>query len=273
MRGRWQAAAVACFGSFVPIISPAAVALVSLRQGSVEGVRLAPWALLQSLALLASGGQDSLLTVASIAVVIVVLVAASVLRSSASWASAVMTATACSVVVSLLLMTLGASQLMSATQLLAELLSELGTEQARLPIAATPLFVAGLFGWVVAVGSLIAVLVARWWQASLYNPGGFGSEIRQLRLGVGSASVLAAMVALGWLQGADYRPWVELLALPLLFSGLALLHYIAAARGLGALWLGLVYGGLVLSDSLNMVIVGLACVDSLINIRLRVAAK
>ena len=162
---------------------------------------------------------------------------------------------------------------MSATQLLAEMLSELSTEQAPLPIAATPLFVAGLFGWIVAVGSLIALLVARWWQASLFNPGGFGSEFRQLRLGMGSAVVLATMVALGWLQGVDYRPWVELLALPLLFSGLALLHYIAAARGLGALWLGLVYGGLVLSDSLNMVIVGLACIDSLINIRLRVAAK
>lgn len=272
MRGRWQAAAVACLGSFVPVVSPAAVALVALRHGGVEAVKIAPWALLPSLALLLSAGPDSLLTLASMAVVIVALLAALWLRSSATWASALLALTAASALAALLVTVVASAQLSAATALLAEMLAELSSEQTPLPIAATPLFVAGLFGWIVAVGSTIAVVVARWWQALLYNPGGFGGEFRQLRLSATTAVVLAVMVALGWLQGADYRPWVELLALPLLLAGLALLHYIAAARRLGTVWLGMIYLGLVIFSPLNMVIIGLACADSLINVRSRITA-
>ena len=273
MRGRWQAAAVACVGSFVPVVSPAAVGLVALRHGSAEAAKVVPWALLPSLVLLANAGPDSLLTLASIAVVSVVALAALVLRSSVSWASTVIAITACSTLAALLLVIAGTAQLTAATQLLAEMLEQLSSEQAPLPVVATPLFVAGLFGWMVAVGSLIAVLVARWWQSLLYNPGGFGSEFRQLRLSSSSAVALLAIVALAWLQAVDYRPWAELLALPLLLSGLSLLHYTAAARGLGRLWLGMIYVGLVFFSPLNMVIIGLACADSLINIRSRVTTR
>jgi len=273
MRGRWQAAVVACLGSFVPIVSPAAVGLVALRHGLSAAIQVAPWALLPSLALLASGGSDSLLTLATIAIIVAVVAAAEVLRRSASWASALLAVTVGGMAAAILLGALGAPQLAAATALLAEMLAEIATEQAPLPIAATSLFVAGLFGWMVAVGALVALLVSRWWQALLYNPGGFGSEFRQLRMSSASAIALAVVVVEGWLQGADYRPWVELLSLPLLVSGLALLHYIAAVRGLGTIWLGMIYVGLVIFSPLNMVIIGLAVADSTINIRSRVTAR
>lgn len=273
MRGRWQAAIVACLGSFVPIVSPAAVGLVGLRHGVSAVAYVAPWALLPSLAMLASGGADSLLTTASIAVVIAVVIAAEVLRRSASWASAAIAVTVTGLAAAVVLSAVGAAQLAATTALLAEMLAEVATEQAPLPIAATPLFVAGLFGWIVAVGALVALLVSRWWQALLYNPGGFGSEFRQLRMSSASAIALAVMVLAGWLQGADYRPWAELLSLPLLLSGLALLHHIAAVRGLGTIWLGMIYVGLVIFSPLNMVIIGLAVADSTINIRSRIAAR
>ncbi len=273
MRGRWQAAVVACLGSFVPIVSPAAVGLVGLRHGLSAVVQVAPWALLPSLAMLASGGADSLLTMASIAVVIVVVVAAEVLRRSASWASAAIAVTVAGLASAVVLSAVGAEQLAATTALLAEMLAEVATEQAPLPIAATPLFVAGLFGWIVAVGALVALLVSRWWQALLYNPGGFGSEFRQTRMNSAGAIALAVVVLAGWLQGADYRPWAELLSLPLLLAGLALLHHIAAVRGLGTIWLGMIYVGLVIFSPLNMVIIGLAVADSTINIRSRIAAR
>ena len=85
MRGRAQACGVAVFGSLLPLISPAAIGLVTLRKDSSEGLIVALWALLPWLALYLTGGMSPLLTLAPSAALVVIVVAANVLRTTASW--------------------------------------------------------------------------------------------------------------------------------------------------------------------------------------------
>ncbi len=95
------------------------------------------------------------------------------------------------------------------------------------------------------VSASIALLLARWWQSLLYNPGGFGTEFRALRLGRLPSLAVFLLVAAGSWLGLAEAPLRELL-LPLLalylLQGLAVVHAVIKARGASAAWLVLMYG-------------------------------
>jgi len=93
----------------------------------------------------------------------------------------------------------------------------------------TGILVTGFF--LQAVASL---LLARWWQAMLYNPGGFRQEFHQLRLPTGlGVATLALLLANAWLgqgEGTTLEFIALLLLAAFLLQGLALVH------GLLGLW-------------------------------------
>ena len=85
MRGRLQAALVAFFGSLLPLLSPAAISLVTLNKGLSEGGLVMLWALLPLLMAFYVSELSPMITLASIAGLIVVVAASELLRSSTSW--------------------------------------------------------------------------------------------------------------------------------------------------------------------------------------------
>ena len=78
-----------------------------------------------------------------------------------------------------------------------------------------PVFFSGILALNVMLTSLISVLIARWWQALLFNPGAFGKEFRALSLGKYFAVVyvVLALLMLLLLEGG-------------LFLGIVLLCYL-----------------------------------------------
>lgn len=96
---------------------------------------------------------------------------------------------------------------------------------------------------VVCLYWISAVLLARWWQAELFNPGGFGDEFRQLVIPK-LVSPLAAIVAVfalaqlvaGSVQGLPSDLLVVLVVL-FAFQGLALLHHRVHQIGMSRGWL------------------------------------
>jgi len=99
-----------------------------------------------------------------------------------------------------------------------------GTERAQL-VAAVARWIPGALaaGWFLHL--ILGLLLGRWWQAQLYNPGGFAGEFRQLRLGRWLSLLLPVLVVLGWGQPGN---WSQLLALPVaaafVLQGLAMAH-------------------------------------------------
>lgn len=76
--------------------------------------------------------------------------------------------------------------------------------------------------------ALLALMVARWYQSRIWNPGGFKAEILAIRLKPVFAVVLAALVAFGGVIGVDAGRFIPVLALPLIVASMSLIHALLA---------------------------------------------
>ena len=275
MRGRAQACAVAFLGNLFPLISPATVGLVSLRKGSQEGVVVLLWAGLPLIASYFFDQGSSLLTFVSGLSLLMTLISANVLRVTGSWQWTILTSMLTAVVVMLAIALMLSTDVDLLVDRLSTMFAEIAQQQSSQvePFIASRPLVLGLGALMLAVSTILCLFVSRWWQAMLYNPGGFGEEFRQLRLDVRAAglSIIAFIVAL--YLPTDYRFWAELMVLPLVLSGLSLMHYGVNVAALGKAWLVFMYVGLVVSGPvIGGLLVGLGLADSLLNLRLRLTA-
>lgn len=276
MRGRAQACAVAFLGNLFPLISPATVGLVSLRKGSQEGVVVLLWAALPLIASYFFDQGSSLLTFISGLSLLMTLIAANVLRVTGSWQWTILTSMLTAMMVMFAIALLLSTDVDLLVDRLSTMFAELAQQQSAQvePFIASRPLVLGLGALMLAVSTILCLFVSRWWQAMLYNPGGFGEEFRQLRLDVRAAglSIIAFVVAL--YLPTEYRFWAELMVLPLLLSGLSLMHYGVNVAALGKAWLVSMYVGLVVSGPvIGGLLVGLGLADSLLNLRLRLTAS
>ena len=128
-------------------------------------------------------------------------------------------------------------------------------------------------------GVLLSLLLARAWQAGLYNPGGFGAEFRALRLGKRfalAALLIAALAAVPQIGAAAAVAADTLFTLLLVYllQGLALAHALVrrlqAQRG----WLiGLYVLLLVAAPQVMPLLALLGWVDAWVDVRNRVPGR
>ena len=200
------------------------------------------------------------------------MAASELLRVSASWARTLVFIVVFSGVAALVLDFLFAEQAEVFELVVANLFREIQQQQENAFIPERN-FLLGVIGYVIALTSVICLVLGRWWQAMLYNPGGFKSEFHQLRLGVGPAAILVAGVVVCNIASQEFSSWVGLLGLPLLLGGLALVHYSVAFYQLGGHWLVIFYVVLFTVSPLSLVLIGLGFLDSIMNIRSRLVRR
>jgi hypothetical protein len=274
MRGRLQAATVALIGSWFPLVSPAVVALVSLRKGAYEGSLTLVWAMLPALFTLVIAAQGMsdigpLMPFVTLIGLLVVYLAAQLLRVTISWSRALTGLVALSVAGAWVMAVSLPDPVQSLTEALGNMLRELQSSAPEGAAIASPdgTFVLGLIAYVIALSSLGSLLLARWAQAKLYNPGGFRQELHGLRLAPVQALLCAAAAAYCLMQPVGYQAWASVFSLPLLLAGVALVHAIVHARKMGTGWLVMMYLGLFLVGPLSIVIALLAIADTWLNLR------
>lgn len=135
-------------------------------------------------------------------------------------------------------------------------------------------------GMVVAalvLGLMLSLLLARWWQALLYNPGGFRREFHALRLSrsfavVAVVVVVASLLTTDRLQEMALNMLIVVVAVCLL-PGLALIHGMVAAKSAHTAWLAGIYVLLLILPQLALVLAMAALVDSWLDIRGRLQKK
>ncbi|MCB1689305.1 MAG: hypothetical protein KDI33_12490 [Halioglobus sp.] len=272
MRGRLQALLVVVAGAGSLLfcwISAAALALVTLRKGAGPGLWLFMWALLPAGLLVYLFGDSGPLTLLAGTMVL-----AMVLRNTVSLPLTVLSAVGVGAVTGLALLAFADAYLEQMVAYFSEFLASLeqqltqggqAVELARPDTAQ----IAGMLGAGTATMSVLCLLLGRYWQAALYNVGGFGAEFKALYYPVGVTSVLViAAVALYGL-GLQYRTWAMICLIPLTFAGLALLHARAEMRGRGTGWLTGFYIAWLIFDPVKILVVLFAIADSWMNFRQR----
>jgi len=273
MRGRAAALLVAALGTGTSLffwVGAAVVALVTLRKGLSEGAIILLWSLLPAAAVL-----YLLAEVLPLTTLIGAFVLAAVLRSTVSLTMALLIAPITGLVVGGVLVTAASGYLDFLVQVMEQLVSQF---KAGLPADAPEVVILSpgrelISGGLVLMHTLcvsVSLVLARWWQATLYNPGGFAKEFRSLRFDSRVAAGL--MLCSGYLMtlGNEYTLWAMAIVMPLLMSGLGLLHFLFNKSHNARRWVWLLYFSLVLVDPVKFVICLLAVIDSFIDVRRRV---
>lgn len=117
----------------------------------------------------------------------------------------------------------------------------LEADQKKLVLIAMSKWMTGMVAAGFFLQLMASLLLGRWWQSLLYNPGGFRDEFHQLRLPRPLALLTIAVVALLSVGASFGRPLLDYIAMLLimayLLQGLALAHGIRAKLEANHGWL------------------------------------
>jgi hypothetical protein len=260
MRGRFQAAMMAAVSTAMPMmfwLGAAAVVLVTLRKGWAEGVNLMLWA-----ALPAVGWLVLIADPTPLLVVVGAMLLALVLRGTVSWVYTLLVGTGIGLLISWS-MPLLVPQLLTP-ELVAKLAPNVGAEAGEQTYQLLSRLLAGFFGAAHLLVIVLSLMLGRWWQSLLYNPGGFGEEFRQLILPPAAAIPAVLIAQFGGSLHPALVSWAPVIMVPLFFAGIALAHGVVKLKKMSAQWLVLFY--------LLVFLIGpyVALLDSLMNFRRRI---
>ena len=272
MRGRMQACLVGVFGSLLPFVSVSTIGLVTLRKGAAEGFIVSLWVILPLLlSYMFSASSPFMAVVSGVALINMALVA-NAHRVTADWNFSLGIATLSGVVLVCLAALLFQAEMNDFVNELEEMLATASEQSGQTMLVLTRNGFLAFVAWVVIFNTVIGLVLSRWWQALLYNPGGFQEEFQILRLSPKLSLVCLSIFIAGLALGGNYQLWLRLASIPLLIGGLAIVHYVVQHKGFGRQVLVVMYVGLFLFGPVLMVLLGaLGAADSVMNFRTRLA--
>jgi len=278
MRGRWAAVLVLVAASLMPLLAwlgGAALALVTLRRGGADGALTGLVAAVVFGVLAAASGsppQAALLVLLEFWLpvwLVAVWLRWSVSLSSALQLAAVLAGVA---VVGFYLVhgdpgQFWQAQLEAARQQLG--VSEANADAWQSLVNELLPYMTGLWALNLLGVVIVSVLLGRWWQALLYNPGGFRAEFHQLRLGRTFAVAAALLVLGGILSGAGLVSDTGFVVSSIfVLQALAVAHGVAALRSWNLIGLVAVY---LLLPFLFRVYAAIGIADVFVDVRRRLA--
>jgi hypothetical protein len=262
MMGRKQAVLVTLLLGLIPMVnllSPVIIGLVTLRKGIKEAGLVLVWAILPLAAWAVAGDVIPLILVFGIAAL------AWILRESESWEFTLLAAILVGVCVELYMRSqselLGIVYAQFESYLLQQNMQMVSLEQFRETV---PSF----FGVVYMFLAAMLLMLSRWMQAALYNPGGFQKEFHGLRIEQKVATGLLVAMLLATFVGFIPESWVFYFIMPLIFSGVALVHGLVGKKKASAMWLVAFYA---LFPWLTQILVLVALIDSWYDFRARMS--
>lgn len=279
MRGRFQAILVAVVASILPLmqwLSSSVVSLVILRRGLLEGAVVAIWVALPTGAIsYLSGNPGPMLALAGSVIL------ASILRLTTSWEFALVACVFIGVASGWIYELLAMDFISIFSESYMKIMQEMDAGAAMELSVANELII----GYLVlgqAYAMVLFLLLGRWWQSLLYNPGGFQSEMHGLRMSptlsillvVGLIAVFTVGLAESGtieLGTTELGTTTQLLALPLIVSGLGFCHWFMKLKQKNVNWVPFFYIIFVLFfPVVYPLLTVLALLDSGMNLRKKV---
>jgi len=279
MGGPLQALAAAALLAMLPGLgwaSAAVVALVALRKNASEAAIPFGGALLVAVLVHWAAGD-----VTQAGTVMAALLAGLVLANTRSLFWALLAAGVGSVLYMVLVLNLAPDKITTLVELLQPAFDDVMVELKKANPEAEAMFeqfdarqvVLEVMAWAITVGATAALLVARWLQARLYNPGGFRREFHSLRMTPVAAVGIALVL---WLSQSypQARLALSCVTVPALMAGLGLMHGLLGSKPNNGPLLAFFYVGLVIFSWFGvMVLISVAAIDSFVDFRNRIQKR
>jgi hypothetical protein len=290
MQGRWRAVGAAAglgvLGILVPpiaVLSGAVVALVALRLGLVQALFVAGFAalILGTLVFAMMGGSPLIGVMAGLAQWLPVAAMGEVLRQSVSWRTtlsmAALVAGGLVLLARVLVPDLEGAWVAAGREMLAPFVESGGVGMDELEGALTVIapYLTGLLAGIFLLSMVLSLVIARYWQALLYNPGAFGPEFRELQLGRYLAIAVVVLALFGQLANVPLALELAFILAVLFFiQGLAVMHALTHAQGMSNFWLVGMYVLMVLAlPQMFLLIAALGAIDGVAGLRERFPAR
>lgn len=273
MRGSRESILAALICMSLPllfIVGAALVGLTILRKGIPQGAVTFCWATLP-----ASGWMVFASDPTPLLVVIGTAILAIILRSSVSWVSTLVASLAIGFVCGFALQWLAPEAIQELIDASSQMIADMNIEQLdQLDQQQIDLFLGQLVISMTAAAHvvfiLISLMLARYWQSTLYNPGGFQQEFHLLRIPSMMALALLIVIMFGGTISPAISGWIPLITVPFALSGLALVHGLVHKKGMGRTWIAVVYLLLiVIMPYMYIMLVMIAIIDSWVDFRSR----
>ena len=131
------------------------------------------------------------------------------------------------------------------------------------------------FAGMIVISAIMSLLLARFWQATLYNPGGFGDEFKAIRFGQVAALIALLIGSMTMLVSSDLLLALSIVVLfTFMFQGLSIFHHLIAHRSMSKGWLyGLYALMLVLLPQMALLLSTLGVSDAWVNWRERITGQ
>jgi len=291
MKGRMQAITLASVLAFVslfmhPLIKPfviivsfAAIALVTLRKGALEGsyVLFSATAVTAVLAALLSGQADFfwLMIVSCLTMWLPVWLVSMVLRETRHLSLTVEVAILMAALIVIGFYLYATEPALVWQQMFAPWLAMLPenvpVEEMRNWINMVSHYMTGIFAASTLCAVLFSLFLARWWQSVLYNPDGFRQEFVSLRTGsrlaiVSIMVIVVAELASGWLSELAWNLTILLFVL-YLFIGTSVLHTVFSGMQQGKYLVPMLYITLFLVPHIMLPVALVGLCDAWLNLR------
>lgn len=282
MRGRKQAALLAILFTLLPFlgwIANAIMALVTLRKGAKEGLFILLWVILPAV-VVAFMGYPELWLYDVIGGTLATYLFALLLRHYASWGVVFQVGMVLGVIVVLVVhvfmpdisqvWTKGYAQYMQTVRTQSSSAFPFNAHELEKVGPALIKVATGLQVIFLLLSDFFNVAIARWAQASLYNPGGTAPEFLNIRLSVVAVAVLLLVFAASIMGIATAIDSLPVVLLPFFLAGISLCHFMLTKTKSAKIWLLIFYGLMVvLFPYFIAVLVTLALLDCWWNFRLR----
>lgn len=289
MAGRIQAAIFVVLSTLISLVlsplivfSNAAIALITLRKGWQQGIL---YALLASVVLVIVSmllkQQASSGLIAGAATWLPMVLIASALAVTNSWGKTLQ--------LTLLLGTAGVllfhlthpdasafwKPVLEQVKPLLQKTQQLSASKIDEVINNASHWMTGTFAAVFAIITILSLIIARNWQALLYNPGGFGEEFRQIRIGKQASIAFIVGIVIAVITASHLI--IELIMVGIavfMFQGLSLAHSIVKQREMNVRWLiGLYVLMFLLLIQMIVLLATFGLVDNFSDFRRKIARK
>ncbi len=289
MAGRIQAAFFVVVSTLVSLMLPpmivfssAAIALITLRKGWQQGII---YSLLATATLMVISGllqQDvSRGLLAGLVSWLPILFIASILATTNSWSKTLQLILLIAVVGVMLFHFLYPDaatfwvQLLEPLKPLLKQSYQFGDAKIDESIKVASQWMTGTFAAAFALLTIVSLMIARNWQALLYNPGGFGEEFRQIRIGKQASIGLLIGIALAVFTNNQLITELIMVAIAIfMFQGLSLAHGLVKLRGMGTGWLIALYVLMfILLIQMIVLLATFGLIDNFVDFRQKQASK